>query len=204
MKFRKSIFFVLLLFCSLNFLKSQSFSYGIRGGMLYNFGGILKEVISNTRNIVKDSGSAKMGWQLGGFVRMEVPFLFVQPELVYTDFSRLYNKLEKVNCDSRISRVDFSPLIGINFLAFFRFYVAPVFSFSFINEIDLKSIKISNLDRWKTAFQVGLGADISIITVDLKWERGLSKSENTFALANKHYSLENRPSMLIFSLGFRF
>jgi hypothetical protein len=68
----------------------------------------------------------------------------------------------------------------------------------------LPFISNSKIDRWAVGFQLGLGADISIITVDLRWERGLSKFENNFKLANQTYIIENKPSLLIFSLGVHF
>ena len=205
MRINKNFLAVLFVCFGLSFFKAQFYSYGIRASMLYNFDGKLKEIRNGIENILKSKGSAKSGWQIGGFVRVKIPFLFIQPELVYSNFSCAYFLSQEARSfNSRVYRLDFVSLVGTSFLGFFRIYGAPIFSLNLNNGLDLKDSTDFKIDRWGSGFQLGLGADVSILTVDLRWEKGLSKFGNNFRFGDKNYEIENKPSMLIFSLGLRF
>jgi hypothetical protein len=119
MKVNKNFFFVFFLFGILNFLKAQNYSYGIRASMFYNFDGKLKEIKQNAINIIDDKANAKAGWQAGGFARIKIPFLYIQPELIYTEFSHTYFNTKLSSFNSKVSRLDFSLPIGTFFLNFF-------------------------------------------------------------------------------------
>ena len=182
-------------------LKAQV-SFGVKGGVLYNFKGNFKE-ITQKGEVFEGNGSGEIGSHFSIFTRLKAPILFIQPELTLTNFSYSYLNKDDIYFKSKVLRLGLTPIMGFSFLSFFRAYIGTPFSFNLRNKIDLEDTLDFKLDRWTAGIQIGLGLDASIVNVDLRWERGFNKSQNAFSYRNSKCFIENKPSMILVSVGLK-
>ncbi|MHB1177605.1 MAG: porin family protein [Daejeonella sp.] len=156
-----------------------SFTFGIKGGVNYSQ---LK-----TKDDLTDQNSIA-GYQAGVFTRIGGLGLYLQPELYLGSKG---NDFVKVNTGSntvaasgkvRFTTLDLPVLLGTKIgpsKLNLRFMAGPVISFV-VNEkttFDSAYRNISDFDNYKKqnwAFQAGTGVDLGNLTVDLRYEAGLS------------------------------
>ncbi|MEJ7780368.1 MAG: porin family protein [Daejeonella sp.] len=156
-----------------------SFTFGIKGGVNYSK---LK-----TKDDLTDENSIA-GYQVGIFTRLGGLGLYLQPELYLGSKG---NDFVKVNTGSntvaasgkvRFTTLDIPVLLGTKIgpsKLNLRFMAGPVISFV-VNEkttFDSAYENLQDFDNYKNqnwAFQAGTGVDLGNLTVDLRYEAGLS------------------------------
>lgn len=192
---------LLFFFSPLTYLQAQEYSYGIKGALIYGFPYSVKEQTSK----IPHKESQKISWQAGGFLRMKYAYLFIQPELLYTQISHRYSIQEVMSFHSTSSSLSLSPLIGIYLFKNIGFFVAPVLYLKVNTKIQTNSKTLSDFksDRVSTAFLMGISTEFSIFILDLKWERNFTLV-NSFLLNNKLYKLRSTPSTLSLAIGVKF
>lgn len=133
-----------------------SFDLGLKAGMNYT------SISSGVMN-----ADARAGFLAGAWGRIGMFGVHLQPELYYT------NKNSRVaENDSRVSTIDVPVLIGTKVgvgPVGGRFQAGPLFSFVTDKNRDAEA-------RWRdnfTALAIGAGADISKLSIDLRYELGL-------------------------------
>lgn len=156
-----------------------SFTFGIKGGVNYSK---LK-----TKDDLTDENSIA-GYQVGVFTRFGGVGLYVQPELYLgskgNDFVKVNTGTNTVAASGKVrfTTLDVPVLLGTKIgpsKLNLRFMAGPVISFV-VNEnttFDSAYNNIQDFNNYKNqnwAFQAGTGVDLGNLTVDLRYEGGLS------------------------------
>ena len=157
-----------------------NFAFGIKGGANFSK---LKTVDNLT-----DENSI-VGYHVGIFTRLGVAGLYLQPELYLGSKGNNFIKIEDTSGNEvqasgkvRFTTLDLPLLIGTKIgpsKLNLRFMAGPVASFV-INEnttFDSAYRNISDFGNYKKqnwAYQAGAGVDVGNLTVDLRYEGGLS------------------------------
>ncbi|MDB5155923.1 MAG: hypothetical protein JWR50_630 [Mucilaginibacter sp.] len=146
-----------------------SFQFGIKGGM--NLTSLSKTGTFNTSN--------QAGYLGGVWMRFGALGFNFQPEAYVTSKNVTVDGIK-----AKFTSVDVPLLVGGKIGAFglgARFYTGPVVSFA-INKDQSYSNAASNITKLNYkdqnyAWQLGAGVDIRDLSVDLRYEAGLSKQE---------------------------
>lgn len=162
------------------FAQLPSFSLGVKGGINYS-------KLKNQDDLT-DQNSI-MGYQLGIFSRLGGAGMYVQPELYLGSKGNKFVSVEDAggNEVEAKGKVKFTTLdlpvllgtkIGPNKLNL-RFMAGPVFSFIIDENTTFDSAydNISDFGNYKKqtiGLQAGTGVDLGNLTVDLRYEAGLS------------------------------
>lgn len=189
----KKTLFVILAFLAIGAVQAQEFSIGPKVG-------VSQGNISVDGNSF-ESGSDKLGYHVGAFVRMGGKSLYVQPEVLYTNTGgeiRETQGTEQRTFEASFDRLDVPVMVGFKLADFFRIQGGPVASFlldsDFSDEIESPDFKDSTL-----GFQAGIGFDIANMIIDLKYEGSLSKQAESIG----GVPTDQRQNQLILSLGLR-
>ncbi|MDG1849068.1 MAG: porin family protein [Flavobacteriales bacterium] len=207
---RKLILSVLLV-CSSMSISAQSFDWGVK----VNVGSPnvslddLKNLDKSGHNVgdlleVKD---ATLNWQLGLFARLKLLGFYIQPEAMFSN-SKSELKYNDVIGEVKINKVDVPVMLGKRFLKIFRVNAGPVFSLKLSQ--DIKGIKnaadeiSANYKNATVGLQYGVGLDISMISVDLRVEKGLQSISDEFKIAGRTFSADQRLDQVMLAIGIRF
>lgn len=172
---KKFILIIAIIFCANQYSQAQiipKFQFGIKGGI-------------NMAKLSEQSGfssSNRSGYLFGAWARAGAMGLHVQPELYYA-----MKTTEVKDANGQSGSVDFTSidvpiLIGTKIGAIgvgARLQTGPVISFVLNEDQDVGSA-VGNAAKFNYkgqafAWQVGGGLDIRKISLDLRYERGLSK-----------------------------
>lgn len=192
--FKRSISFVAIVLSSYQ-LQAQvipKFEFGIKGG-------------ANLSKLTeKDSFSStnRAGSLFGIWARASGMGVHLQPELYYT-----VKAVEVENASGQAHKVDFTSidlpvLLGAKIGAAgsgARINTGPVISFIIDKEQSVDEA-LSNVENFRyknqaVAWQVGIGVDVRKISVDLRYEHGLSKIKSAYEDTNLR--------LFNFSVGYR-
>ncbi|WP_114751380.1 porin family protein [Pleomorphovibrio marinus] len=146
---------------------------------------------------------SKMGYHVGAFARINLPVLFIQPELLYTNTGGSFQD-NSFNYDVSFDRLDVPIMVGINFAGIFRLQAGPIASYMIDSKMTSSGGGTQNTffppkEEFTFGYQAGVGLDIGNFLLDLKYEGGLTNSVNGF----DDVPTDQRQNQLILSLGFR-
>lgn len=155
----------------------------------YQAGGILKIVSSklqiNSDLVSTSETESEVGYQFGGFFRINIDRMIVQPELLYSKIQSqlVFNDYDGVQGFDPIAEFEFNTIeLPVHFgyrIGNLRLTAGPTFSIlvsgerSFLNEVEKIT---SEYNRTNLMWNVGIGGDFDRVFVDLKYESGLSKT----------------------------
>jgi hypothetical protein len=168
--------------------------FGIKGGVNYNNNG--DATFSSAGDDVIQGAESKSGFHAGLWFRGKVPIigLYIRPELVYTQV-----KSEYINNESyEFSKIDVPILLGKNFLGFATAFVGPSFQYILNDNFEFSELNTDQFDKFSVGVQMGFGIELGNLGIDVRWERGLSKTEAKFA---NSITVDNRTNQIIFSLS---
>jgi len=195
----------LVLFTTISY--AQKIDFGVKGGLNYNFGGDLSEIISevgnNAENLIAGA-DGKAGFHVGIWTKVNVLGLYVRPELVYTQLNNSYsNSGENVNTDFKTSKIDIPILIGVKVAGPLHIFGGP--SFQYITKADFSQNDFSNIKKndFSAGLQLGAGLEFGKLGLDIRWEKGFSNDVDGDFL-NTDIQVDNRPNQIIFGLSYRF
>lgn len=174
--------------CALN---GQSYSID------HQAGAILK-LVSARMNISSDlvstsSTEAEVGYQFGGFYRINIDKIYVQPEVLFSKIKTqlVFNDYNGVPGFNPMSQFEFNTLelpLNIGYrIGNLRFMMGPSFSIllsgerSFLNNIEKVT---SEYNQTNFMWHWGIGGDFERIFVDIKYESGLSKTGESLSNLN--------------------
>lgn len=151
-----------------------SFQFGVKGGL-----NLSKFSTTNTFNSDNQAG------YLGGiWLRLGALGINFQPEAYYT--SKIVSVTDGTNTNTiKLNSIDVPALVGFKIGTFGvggRFYTGPVASFilnqnqNFGNAVG--AIAHLNFKDQNYAWQFGAGLDLSSLSVDLRYEKGLTNLNN--------------------------
>lgn len=145
---------------------------------------------------------SQMGYHLGGFARINLPIIFLQPEVLYTNTGGSFSGTT-FDYDVTFDRLDVPLMIGMKLGGVFRIQAGPIASY--ILNCDMETINgsqqsfIPPYEDFTFGYQAGLGLDIGNFLMDVKYEGGLTNSVSTF----DRVQTDQRQNQFILSLGFK-
>jgi opacity protein-like surface antigen len=174
----------------------------------------LKTLVSgNTSYTVEALKTAKYGFHAGAFVRVSLGGFYLQPELLFTSRTDVYqvtdlsNPLQSIEHKQQFNRLDLPVMLGVH-LGPLRINAGPSARLLINSPKDL----ITNPD-FKTmynnltfGYQAGIGVDfLKRITVDLRYEGSLTRYQTQVeAAAGTTVKLDDRPNAFLLSVGLVF
>lgn len=185
-----------------NFATAQNINFGIKGGAVFNTD--KGKVWQDAGNIFKKDGKASAGFQAGALARVSLAGIYIQPELLYTQFKNEYDvDGQKLNVTKK--RMDIPVNVGKRFLGIGHIQAGPVFSYYFDDKLSVKDFTTAKQDDFNVGMQIGAGVEVSKLLFDLRYEFGLGKvGSDILNGSNGQYRTENRPRMLNLSVAYLF
>ncbi len=185
-----------------NFVTAQNIDFGIKGGAVFNTD--KGKVWQDAGNIFKRDGKASAGFQAGALARVSLAGIYIQPELLYTQFKNEYD-VDGQNLDVTKKRLDIPVNVGKRFLGIGHIQAGPVFSYYFDDKLSVKDFTTAKQDEFNVGMQIGAGVEVSKLLFDLRYEFGLGKvGSDILNGSNGQYRTENRPQMLNLSVAYLF
>lgn len=190
-----------------NFATAQNINFGIKGGAVFNTD--KGKVWQDAGNIFKRDGKASAGFQAGALARVSLAGIYIQPELLYTQFKNEYNVLDKNDKPQDIGitkkRLDIPVNVGKRFLGIGHVQAGPVFSYYFDDKLSVKDFTTAKQDEFNVGMQIGAGVEVSKLLFDLRYEFGLGKVGSEIVNGNnREFNTENRPQMLNLTVAYLF
>lgn len=150
------------------------------------------------------TGESRMGYHIGGFIRMGGNTFFMQPEVLYTNTGGEITRLDGVNTvtyAATFNRLDVPVMLGLKFANFFRVQAGPVASFLMSSELrdNVDNIIDPDYNSSSIGYQAGIGLDIANVILDLKYEGPLGRTAERVA----GFNTDQRQNQIILSVGFR-
>ena len=185
-----------------NFATAQNIDFGIKGGAVFNTD--KGKVWQDAGNIFKRDGKASAGFQAGALARVSLAGIYIQPELLYTQFKNEYD-VDGQNLDVTKKRLDIPVNVGKRFLGIGHVQAGPVFSYYFDDKLSVKDFTTAKQDDFNVGMQIGAGVEVSKLLFDLRYEFGLGKvGSDILNGKDGQYRTENRPQMLNLSVAYLF
>lgn len=188
-----------------NFAMAQNINFGIKGGAVFNTD--KGKVWQDAGNIFKKDGKASAGFQAGALARVSLAGIYIQPELLYTQFKNEYD-VNGQNLDVTKKRLDIPVNVGKRFLGIGHIQAGPVFSYYFDDKLSVKDFTTAKQDDFNVGMQIGAGVEVSKLLFDLRYEFGLGKVGSDILNRNNgnngQYRTENRPQMLNLTVAYLF
>ena len=110
----------------------------------------------------------------------------------------------------KLNKLDVPVLIGKRFLKIFRLNAGPVFTLPLGEDITFSGISDTYEDietNYKSATvgaQFGAGLDLSILTVDLRYEMGLQSISDGITIGDTEFAADQRLNQFLVSVGIKF
>ena len=208
---RKLVLTLLTLTLTSSLVFAQKIDFGLKGGLNYNFGGDLSEVVSevgsNAENLISGADN-KAGFHLGLWSRIHFLGLYLRPEINYTQLNNSYsNPDENVNTDFKTKKIDIPILLGTKIIGPVHVFVGP--SIQYITKSDFSQSEFENIttNDFSVGLQIGTGLELGRFGLDVRWEKGFSndlKGDLDNGILNTGIEVDNRPNQIIFGLSYRF
>ncbi|MBO6186320.1 MAG: outer membrane beta-barrel protein [Chryseobacterium sp.] len=175
-----------------------------------------KNLKSAATNAVEQKGKNITGFNVGLSLKIDLPTaLYLMPEIYYTNFSNEVTVQNDVNAaqttiKAKNSRVDIPVLVGVNLLGnLLSAYAGPVGSFNlaksdnfdnFVQKVDAKEFTVG--------YQLGVQSEIKKLILSARYEGAFSKDQrkfiNTVAGSSQEINYDNRSSLFLLGLGYKF
>ncbi len=212
----KKICLLAVMIFALNNVDAQDFfKYGVRfGGATTAVNADYQDVFNGTDSLKMTLGSSNFGIHVGGFARLTLGPVFLQPEVLfntkgneYTVYNLQGDVLQVL--DDRFTSLDVPIIVGYKFSAL-RFQAGAIGSMTLTNKNDLvdyfneQKDVVSTLQGFNWGWQAGLGLDISKFMIDLKYEGNFQKIGTDIMIDGNTYNFNGRSNRFIVTFGYRF
>lgn len=151
---------------------------------------------------------AQTGYHVGVFGRFGGGGFFVQPELLFTQTSGKFgvnlppfSSQMPEDYEAEFNRLDVPVMVGFRFLKVIRLMAGPIASFNINSEIKnaIETVDEVEFKKATLGYQAGLGFDLGNLSVDAKYEGGLSSVTENIG----NFSTDNRLNQWVLSVGFK-
>ncbi|MDR1756154.1 MAG: PorT family protein [Culturomica sp.] len=194
---KKIILLSAVCFCCFSVFGQLPVNFGIHGGVSNTK---LKVDRGSTATIDYLKSSAKTGYMIGLFGRVNLGPVYVEPSLNYShreSETKINNLGDAGSGRVKYNSFDIPVMLGFHVvdisLAKVRVFAGPVASFTGKLKIDDLGAFKANNDEMMWSGKVGLGVDVWKLTFDVDYEKAFKKFQDNV----------KGPSALNFTLGFK-
>ncbi|WP_026956579.1 porin family protein [Algoriphagus vanfongensis] len=152
---------------------------------------------------------AQTGYHIGLFGRFGGAGFFVQPEMLFTqtkgEFAYVPGDVSggsaPENYEATFNRLDIPVMVGFRFFKVLRLMAGPIASVNINSKLEdaVDTVDEADFKGATFGYQAGLGVDIGNLSVEGKYEGGLSKVTDNIG----SYNTDNRLNQWVLSVGFR-
>jgi len=179
--------------------------FGIKAGLNYNQNGDLsfKQVQSAGEDLIAGS-DGKVGFHVGFYGKLDMPKIYIRPELIYTKTKSSYD-VEGGTNDYDVSKLDLPVLLGYKIIGPLHIFAGPAFQYTLNN--DLEDVELDDLKNdFTIGAHFGVGVNLGNIGLDVRYERGFTENEAEIIgdnIADISGRVDSRPSQIIFGLSLK-
>ncbi len=157
---------------------SQTFSYGLKGGINYSMGGEINGLDNGAGDWTGTSeGQGELGFHGGVFAQINFGKFFIRPEVVYTSLESTFEFPTQPSIYS-VNKFDIPLLVGYNIWGPVDVYAGPVYSN--ILESTLEGDEVTSpivVQNTPINAQIGAKVEFGRFGLDVRYERNLSSPE---------------------------
>jgi hypothetical protein len=202
------LLFIVSIFSGIMLMSQLQF--GVRAG-LTSASYTSSDFVQGTNYIVKKSETAEYGYHFGVIGQLEILGFFFQPELLISSIGNSYSitgvvaNAQTVTKTDRSYNLDFPLILGYK-LGPAKFEIGPTGRIMLANTSELYDYTgyQSKFNTASWALQTGVGLELIGLTVDLKYEIGLSKYGKGIEIAGVTKNFDSRVSQWVLSVGYFF
>ena len=197
--------------CFLLFLVTQQsqaqLQFGVKAGINYN-----SDSFESVSDDVLNGAKTKTGLHTGVWLRAKLPIIgfYIRPELIYTELNNSVNYDSDFavprNTNFKFRKIDVPVLIGKKFLGIGNVFAGPSFQYILSSDFELNDLKEVSTENFSLGIQLGGGVELGRLGFDIRWERGLSKTETVFVdntINDTNFNFDKRVSQIIFGISYR-
>ncbi|TNF40342.1 MAG: PorT family protein [Cytophagales bacterium] len=173
----------------------------------------IKAGLSSTKIDFKNENfvpaDAQTGYHIGLFGRFGGAGFFVQPELLFTqtkgEFAFVPGGVSggtpPENYKAEFNRLDIPVMFGFRVFKVVRLMAGPIASVNINSKLEesIDTVGEANFSNSTLGYQAGVGVDIGNLSIEGKYEGGLSKVTQNIG----QFETDNRINQWILSVGFR-
>lgn len=196
--------------CFLLFLVAQQsqaqLQFGVKAGINYN-----SDSFESVSDDVLNGAKTKTGLHTGVWLRAKLPVIgfYIRPELIYTELNNSVNYDSDFavprNTNFKFRKIDVPVLIGKKFLGIGNVFAGPSFQYILSSDFELNDLKEVSTENFSLGIQLGGGVELGRLGFDIRWERGLSKTETVFVdntINDTNFNFDKRVSQIIFGISY--
>lgn len=196
--------------CFLLFLVAQQsqaqLQFGVKAGINYN-----SDSFESVSDDVLNGAKTKTGLHTGVWLRAKLPVIgfYIRPELIYTELNNTVNYDSDFsvprNTNFKFRKIDVPVLIGKKFLGIGNVFAGPSFQYILSSDFELNDLKEVSTENFSLGIQLGGGVELGRLGFDIRWERGLSKTETVFVdntINDTNFNFDKRVSQIIFGISY--
>ena len=203
----KKIIFACFLLTLVTKNSQAQLQFGLKGGINYN-----SDSFESVSNDVLNGAKTKTGIHTGLWLRAKLPVigLYIRPEIVYTELNNSVNYESPFSApkttDFKFRKIDVPVLIGKKFLGIGNVFAGPSFQYILSSDFELNDLREVSTESFSLGIQLGAGIELGRLGLDLRWERGLSKTETVFVdntIFDSNFNFDKRVSQIIFGISYK-
>jgi hypothetical protein len=196
----KKIILLCFLFLGWSQTSQSQLDVGLKAGINYNNNG--NATFTSAGNDLINGAESRSGFHAGLWFRGKIPVigLYIRPEIVFTQVKSVY-VYEEIVTDYQFKKIDVPVLIGKKFLGFATAFIGPSFQYILEDNFQFSDISSGTFDKFSVGLQTGFGVEFGKLGLDVRWERGLTKTEATFVDDATNITVDNRTNQIIFGLS---
>ncbi len=203
----KKIIFACFLLTLVTKNSQAQLQFGLKGGVNYN-----SDSFESVSNDVLNGAKTKTGIHTGLWLRAKLPVigLYIRPEIVYTELNNSVNYESPFSApkttDFKFRKIDVPVLIGKKFLGIGNVFAGPSFQYILSSDFELNDLREVSTESFSLGIQLGAGIELGRLGIDLRWERGLSKTETVFVdntIFDSNFNFDKRVSQIIFGISYK-
>lgn len=208
----KKLLFLLICFCAVYTANAQR--VGVKLGITtYDVTPQDVNIVNGTDSLQMSLTEAGYGVHGGIFGRFDVGGLYIQADALLGSSSMTYtlDSLSSVGSQLVEDRKNFVNLtvpltVGKKFADLLRIYGGVVGSLTLNNQSDLfdTSEYSSQWNSLTWGYQAGVGLDIKSVTIDAAFQGAINRFGNDVTVGGNTYTLDDRPTSFVVSLGYMF
>ena len=199
---KKIVFAILLI--GISYSATAQIQFGLKAGVNYN-----SDSFSNVTNDVLSGAKSRTGYHAGIWFRGKLPLigLYLRPELMYTQLKNevTYSTTQNRSTEFTFQKIDVPVLLGKKVLGIGNVFIGPSFQYILSSDFGLSDLSEVSISDFSVGVQMGGGIELGKLGIDVRWERGLSKSETRFVdnTLNSNVNFDTRVNQIIVGLSYR-